>query len=240
MNKKIKLLLALFLSMIFKVGCNSFTKNPDVANVETLIDQIGTVTIDSWDEIESAETALNNLSGSDYEEVNNVKILEQAEEDFDAIIEDYNSRIEEARYLAEESTGGRILMRNISDGLNTIQEIRAELPDEVVDRYIVFNSDKDLDEWIEYNDEFLSRSCYPNTTVLKFDLWYYVTTGYGANLTTGNTGEFYQLFSEQDFDQVDYLWSVKHAYDDYVSSEGYSSRVTCGLVDTWGIDVNLR
>ncbi len=231
-------------SLCLFAGCNKTEKkNESVKRAEDLISQIGTVSIDSWDEIEAAESAINSLSDSDYESVDNKRQLELARETFNEIIDDYNRRIEEARLLANNTD----LMSNVAEGIDALVEIRSELPDEVLTNYIVFNDDISLDEFIENYGDVVSSICYPDTTVMTFDFWYYHSLGAVASLSNDGSDKDYEIMSANDprwygdlSEKVDYLWDVKYAYDDYIRSEGYSGTVTCGIYDIVGISVTIR
>ena len=241
MKKKIIVvaLITTFMSLCV-IGC----KSSEVRNAEQLISQIGTVTVDSWDEIEAAENALNSLSDSDYEHVNNKRQFEQAKEEFNNIIDVYNQRIESARASAnqENTSTSTISMTKLSEGIEELTEIRAELPDEVVERYIVFNSDMSMDQWIEEMSDLITDSCYPGTTCMRFDVWYWSVTGsvvFEDPDESGSRDYYYKVVSGYSPDGIDYLWDVKYAYDDYVSSEGYGGSISCGLVGGEDIGITI-
>ena len=221
--------------------CSACGKNENVKNAENLISQIGTVTIDSWDEIETAQEALDGLGDADLENVDNKHQLELARESFESIISDYNRSIASAVSLISSDSGSDFLMKNVSDGVAELERIRAELPDEVVEKYILFDEDESLDEYIRDKSAFVVDNCYPNTTVMTFDKWLYVTTGVRSSMATTNYGtEYYKIFEDGWTDEIDALWNIKYAYDDYIKREGFTGRVTCGLVGGEGIDVTLR
>lgn len=226
--KKLTILIVL-LVMAFTVGCSN--KPAAVKDAEEQIKKIGTVSIESWDEIEAAENTLKSLGDSDYELVDNKRSFEQAKKDFEALITDLNDRIENARYLADNDAKDKLLFKNVSKGLDTIKEIRSELPDEVVEKYIVFKSDKTIDEWIDARTQNITDCCYPNTTVLKFDLWYQTVTDNLIVSTDSNAKTYtYTLYDEKLYNpglDYDSLQRIEDAYGDYIKDEGFKNRVTC-------------
>lgn len=60
----------------------SILKNPDVKNAENLINEIGTVTLDSTAKIEAARNAYNLLDDKQKEQVENINILDKASDEY--------------------------------------------------------------------------------------------------------------------------------------------------------------
>ena len=118
MRKAVSLLLAL--SMVFALcGCG---KSDEAVVVEYLINQIGTVTLDSEQAIDDAKEAYDKLSDADKKTVENYETLTSAQTKF-AELEKEQKELEEKR-LAEEAaakvTPAPISVSNMRLGSNLI------------------------------------------------------------------------------------------------------------------------
>ncbi len=82
MKKAIALILALILCLSL-VACG---KSPELVNVETLIDRIGTVTLESEEAIIKAEQAYEELYAQDQDKVKNIKKLRKAREEYNNLV----------------------------------------------------------------------------------------------------------------------------------------------------------
>lgn len=79
--KKILINAQILILVIFTASCN-LLGDPDVKNVENLINEIGTVSLDSSSSIEEASIAYNKLTEKEKEKVDNYEILENAINEF--------------------------------------------------------------------------------------------------------------------------------------------------------------
>lgn len=92
MKRKTKVAaVVLCISMLLCTGC----KSSAVKNAEELISGIGEVTLESKDAIEAAQDSYDAL-GEEQAKVENLQILQEAEEKYDSILHDEVSPIEEA------------------------------------------------------------------------------------------------------------------------------------------------
>lgn len=82
MKKAISLLLALVLCLSL-CACG---KSPELVNVETLIDRIGTVTLESEEAILKAEKAYEELYAQDQDKVKNINKLIEAREEYNNLV----------------------------------------------------------------------------------------------------------------------------------------------------------
>ena len=88
-NKSVKyifyILIAVLNISLFLSGC---MKSESVKEAEKLINDIGTVTLDSKDAIESAEKAVKELSEEDKNDVSNIELLTDSRNEYDALLVD--------------------------------------------------------------------------------------------------------------------------------------------------------
>lgn len=110
--KKIIALVMVCIMALALVGCG---KSTEVAETERLIDAIGTVTVESADAIEAAETAYEALSEKDREQVSNYAALAAAREALEA---------EQLEALCQALVGTWRLELDVKDSL--VEEIDAQ------------------------------------------------------------------------------------------------------------------
>lgn len=81
--KRILSVLLVFIFLLSLAGC----KSEDAKKVDNLILSIGEVTLESESIISRAEQAVEALPDKDYEDLENIQILEDAREKYDALVE---------------------------------------------------------------------------------------------------------------------------------------------------------
>lgn len=84
-----KKILSTLLVVVIVLSLCACGKAPEIVNVETLIDRIGTVTIESGEAISKAEKAYEELYAQYQEDVSNIDKLIQAREEFDLLVAYY-------------------------------------------------------------------------------------------------------------------------------------------------------
>ena len=88
-NKSVKYIFYILIAVLnispFLSGC---MKSESVKEAEKLINDIGTVTLDSKDAIESAEKAVKELSEEDKNDVSNIELLTDSRNEYDALLVD--------------------------------------------------------------------------------------------------------------------------------------------------------
>ena len=114
MKKVVNLLLA-FMVMIPLVGCG---QSEAAKNVDSLISQIGTVTLQSEGVIISAEEALGSLSESDIKSVKNIAQLQEARNEFNTLVA--KSIDEQIEAIGEITLDKKDLVTNARDAFDSL------------------------------------------------------------------------------------------------------------------------
>lgn len=87
MKKIVLSMMTVALAALLLAGCGE-KKSSEVTAAEQAITDIGTVTLDSADAIENAETLYDALSSEDQEKVENAAALDEARETYDALVDE--------------------------------------------------------------------------------------------------------------------------------------------------------
>lgn len=157
------------ITLFLIVGCNKV--DPAIEEATEKINAIGTVTIDSGEAITAAEQAINKLSEEQLDQLENIRLVKEARESFDSLVEDEAKKAVQniADYL------NMLLDGDIPGAKKKLDEIEAlfpSLPDEVKDYMIKNDSDNKnisgffTSEGIEKQKEQIKSLCYPGTDLV--------------------------------------------------------------------------
>ena len=90
-----RVICTLLIAITFVSLC-SCGKSEAVANVDNMILEIGEVTLDSGDKITAAEEAASDLQESEYNQLEELSVLEDARETYDQLVKEDIAEIENA------------------------------------------------------------------------------------------------------------------------------------------------
>ena len=101
MNKKAFCVFLIF--ALFTSSCSTNTTNPRILEVEQAIDAIGEINADNEEQIETAKSLYENLLSSEKEQVNNYKLLLEAELSYQKIATKQQIKEEKANLIKQDS-----------------------------------------------------------------------------------------------------------------------------------------
>ncbi|MCQ2529290.1 MAG: hypothetical protein MJ108_09285 [Saccharofermentans sp.] len=153
--KKIIVVILTMMMLVF-AGC----ANKEVKNVETLIDEIGEVSIDSSDKLEAAQNAYDALSPEDAQKVSNYNQLLSAQSEYDGIVDETISNANSLYSKVNKNLEN--YERNAAiENLDELQKLYDSIPEDRKSE-VKFSTD------IAKLRDALQDVCYPNTEIWKF------------------------------------------------------------------------